>query len=55
MNGDQPIFPQSYLDYLGKSQLPPVEVYQDDETDDLAIETVGDWPVAMFWETVVMS
>lgn len=51
----QPMFSDEYLAYLEDNGLPPVEVRIDEETDDLAIETSGKWPLVTFWETVVMS
>ncbi|MGD0284122.1 MAG: hypothetical protein ABSB12_00800, partial [Candidatus Saccharimonadales bacterium] len=55
LSGKQPVFSESYLNYLKNSTLPNVAVYYDREIDDLYIETIGDWPTAMFWETIVMS
>lgn len=50
-----PVFASGYLDYLSQNNLPPVEVAIDEETNDLAIETTGSWPLVTFWETVIMS
>lgn len=52
---DQPMFGEDYLDYLATHDLPKVQVTHDAETDDIAIEATGDWPLVSFWETVVMS
>ena len=52
--GDQ-LFSGEFLDYLSANQLPPVEVTYDPATDDLAINTTGQWPLVTFWETIVMS
>lgn len=47
-------FSQEYLDFLLDNPLPPVAVGTD-ETGELAVRTTGEWPLATFWETVVMS
>lgn len=49
------VFGDTYLDYLRTSEMPPVTVQFDEETDDLAIETTGPWALSTFWETVVMG
>jgi nicotinate phosphoribosyltransferase len=51
----RPVFSESYLNYLNNSTLPIVAAYHDREIDDLYVETVGNWPIAMLWETIVMS
>lgn len=51
----QPLFEESFLDFLRNNPLPPVDIRIDETTDDLAIETTGKWPLTTFWETVVMS
>lgn len=53
-NGD-PVFSQDYLDYVRTTELPKVWVTFDEEAQDIAIETTGDFPVVTFWETVIMS
>ena len=55
INGGDPAFHEQYLTYLKDRPLPAVEVRHDKATDDLAIETTGDWPLVSFWETTVMS
>lgn len=50
-----PLFHQEFLSYLEDNPLPPVNVTINPETDDLAIETTGAWPLVTFWETIVMS
>lgn len=52
---DERLFTDDYVDYLRDSELPPVNVWLDEETNDLAIETTGPWALSTFWETVVMS
>jgi len=47
-----PVFSHDFLDYLEHAQLPDVTIEQ---TDDLSVETTGDWPTATFWETVILS
>lgn len=49
------VFSDSYLEYLEDSELPPVQLRLDEETQDIAIETTGPWALSTFWETVVMS
>jgi len=51
----QPVFKEGYLSYLQTSELPAVKVAYDEVADDLAIETTGEWALATFWETVIMS
>jgi len=51
----QPRFSTDFLDYLSSHDLPPVEVSLNETTNDLAIQTTGDWPMVTFWETVIMS
>lgn len=47
------VFAPDYLNYLANAQLPDVHV---DRVDgNLAVWTVGAWPIVTFWETVVMS
>lgn len=55
INGGQRAFSQGYQEYLRTHDLPPVEVGYDKVSQDLTIETTGDWPMAMFWETQVMA
>ncbi len=52
---NQPYFSSEYLEYLKDSTLPPVHVSLDEDTNDIAIQTTGDWPLVTFWETVVMG
>ncbi len=54
-SNDTPVFSKDYLDYLGSSLLPEVQVAYDETIDDLVIVTTGDAPLVTFWETVVMS
>ncbi len=49
------VFEDGFLNYLAQNGLPKVNVSLDPETDDLAIETTGPWPLVTFWETVVMG
>ncbi len=49
------LFSDEYLQFLQNEALPPVEVTIDPDTQDIAIETTGTWPLVTFWETVVMS
>lgn len=49
------LFNDEFLGYLGTHSLPEVSVAYDAETDDIAIQTTGDWPLVTYWETVVMS
>src|SRR6266567_9464660 len=49
------VFTNDYLDFLRTSELPPVDVRIDEETNDIAIETTGQWALSSFWETIVMS
>lgn len=49
------LYGQEFLDYLRNHPLPPVNVYIDAETEDIAVSTAGPWPLVTFWETVVMS
>lgn len=51
----EPVFADSFLEYLRTEDLPPVEVVYDEETDDIAIEATGPAPLVTFWETVVMG
>lgn len=48
-------FSTEFLEYLLANKLPNVTVRHDKQIDDIAIETTGKWPLATFWETVVMS
>ncbi len=50
-----PVFSKDYLDTLAQSELPEVLVTHEEATDDLSIETTGQWPHVTFWETVIMS
>ena len=54
-NDTQPYFSDSYLSYLKDSTMPPVRVCIDEATNDIAIQTTGDWPLVTFWETIVMG
>lgn len=54
-NEGKRVFSDEYLNYLAESDLPPVSVTMDEETNDIAISTTGPWPLSTFWETVVMS
>jgi nicotinate phosphoribosyltransferase len=47
-------FSAEYLDFLADNPLPPVDISYD-TTGELAVSTTGKWPLATFWETVVMS
>lgn len=49
------VFSDNYLTYLKNGIFPEVTVRHDEETDDIAIETTGDFPLVTFWETIVMS
>lgn len=49
------VFSDNYLIFLRNGKFPEVTVRHDEETDDIAIETIGDFPLVTFWETVVMS
>jgi len=51
----QPVFANDYLNYLNDAKLPPTTVALDPTMHDLTVATTGDWPLATFWETVVMS
>jgi nicotinate phosphoribosyltransferase len=51
----QPYFSDGYLSYLKESTMPPVQVCLDKDTNDIAIQATGDWPLVTFWETVVMG
>ena len=53
-DGDN-MFSQDFVDYLAANELPPVNVWLNEETNDIAIDATGDWPLVTFWETVVMS
>ena len=48
-----PIFSQDYLSFLAAARLPDVHVERTD--GNLAVWSVGAWPIVTFWETVVMS
>jgi len=48
------LFSNKFLEYLLDSDLPPFSVFVDDKGD-LAVTTNGEWSLATFWETVVMS
>lgn len=50
--GDR-VFTADYLTHIAANPLPPVEITIEDH--DIAIKTTGDWEMAMFWETIVMS
>lgn len=47
------VFTDEYIAYLAQAQLPDVSV--EVAGADVAIATVGAWPIVTFWETVVMS
>lgn len=49
------LFSEEYLNFLKEEELPPVTVTFDEDTQDIAIHTTGQWPLVTFWETVVMS
>lgn len=53
-NGER-VFSDNYLTYLQNGIFPEVSVRHDEETDDIAIETTGKFPLVTFWETIVMS
>ena len=55
VNDGQRAFSQNYQEYLRTHDLPPVEIGYDETSQDLFVETTGDWPMAMFWETQVMA
>ncbi len=48
-----PLFSESYIDFLVDNPLPAVKV--EAEQEDIEISTNGPWPLVTFWETVVMS
>lgn len=50
-----PMFSTDYMQHIAEARLPKVAVKIDDETQDLAIDVTGEWSMATFWETVVMS
>ncbi len=52
---DERLITDEYIDYLAITPVPDVNVAMDPETNDLAIETTGDWALVTFWETIVMS
>lgn len=52
---EQEVFADEYIDYLAASGLPKVEVWLDEEKNDISIITTGDAPLVTFWETIVMS
>lgn len=52
---DEQLFSDEFVDYLGSNRIPDVTVRFDEELDDLAIESTGEWPLVTHWETVVMS
>ena len=47
------IFHPAYLRYLAFARLPKPHVFE--ENAELRIEVTGDWPLVMFWETVILS
>ncbi len=51
----EPLLTDEYVDYLQNNELPEIAVTVDPETQDIAIETTGQWPMVTFWETIVMS
>lgn len=53
-NGNQ-FFSAPYLGYIGRNKLPAVMVEYDEETDDIAINTTGEFPLVTFWETIVLG
>lgn len=53
-NGNQ-FFSAPYLGYIGRNKLPAVMVEYDGVTDDIAINTTGEFPLVTFWETVVLG
>ncbi len=55
LSNSNPVFGEDYIEYLEQNELPKVNVYFDQETNDLAIDVAGDSPLVTFWETVVMS
>lgn len=55
INGNQSAFSPNYLSYLSGHALPLVEVGFNSKSNDLTVESTGDWPMAMFWETQVMA
>ena len=54
-DGTGKMFDPQYLAYLHERPLPDITVGEDPGTHDLTVETTGDWPMATFWETVVLS
>jgi nicotinate phosphoribosyltransferase len=47
-----PVFSYSYLSFLARTSLPAVKV---ELNQDIEVSTTGPWPLATFWETIVMS
>ena len=47
------LFSDEYIDYLSKSELPPVNVFV--VKNELRIETEGEWAITMLWETILLS
>lgn len=52
--GGGQLFSDDFLRHLQSSDLPPFSVFVDDNNE-LAVTTSGEWSLATFWETVVMS
>lgn len=53
-DGDR-VFSDDTLGYLKSNQLPPVNVWHDEDKDDLAIDGSGPSALVTFWETIIMS
>lgn len=51
----QPLFSNEFIDFIAAIDLPEVDVVFDEESDDIAISTTGNWAAVTFWETIVMS
>lgn len=53
-NGEARFTPE-YLDHLANLTLPNVNIQNDNETGELAVQATGPWADVSLWETVVMS
>ena len=49
------IFKQKYLNALSTATLPEVKIFVNEGEGQLHIETEGEWYIAMFWETIILS
>lgn len=50
----QNAFSDEFLDFLSKISLPEVNI-DVDKNNELVVETEGKWPVAIDWETIILS